>query len=249
MFQKVMRLFEKVGTIHFWGDYFDGRFFVADIVMRRKADYILDIGCGAGVLLMLTESKNRIGVEMKFESLKDAKRTDGDIQCVQADAGYLPFRDGFCPLVLTMHLFPVMKSMNAEWRNAVREIERIETDGAEILITGANRLSRHFEKSHSLEDRRAYLHYAEIMEEVEKSHDVTVEGYGPHSRAVMYPFKKIVFRIPDRILEGLRIERAICGLLKSKRFLKDGRSYVIQGRKTGAAHTEMLKHKTDDKTA
>jgi hypothetical protein len=59
---------------------------------------------------------------------------------------------------------------------------------------------------------------------------VIVEGYGPFSKIIMYPLK-IIYKIPDKITETLLIESLLHRILRSKRFLKDGRSYIINCKK------------------
>ncbi len=234
MFRRIMELFGIVGMRHFWGDYFDSRFYIAEMVRRRRTRYTLDLGCGAGVMLFLADSAERIGIEMELGPLIDAKKLDPRIEFIQADARNLPLRNGFCDRTLTMHLFPVMQNLNADWRQAVAEIQRISSGNSEILITGANRMSRHFQKTHDIDHRRAYLRHDEICDELGKHFSLRVMGYGPYSRAFMYPWKKILFKIPDKILEGLGVERFVFGCLGSGRFLRDGRSYVITGKRQDA---------------
>ncbi len=235
MFRKIMKLFRIVGMRHFWGDYFDSRFYIAEMVRRKRTRYTLDLGCGAGVMLFLADSAERIGIEVKLEPLIDAKRLDPRMEFIQADARNLPLRDGFCDRTLTMHLFPVMHCLNMDWKQAVAEIQRISSDNSEILITGANRMSRHFQKTHDIDHRRAYLRHDEICDELGKHFSVDVTGYGPHSRVLMYPWKRSLFKISDKILERLGIERLVFCCLRSKRFLRDGRSYVITGKRQDAS--------------
>ena len=81
MFRKVIDFFNIVGMKHFWGDYFDSRFLIANIISKEKNSYILDIGCGAGVLLHLSNSKNKIGIEIEFNVLKQAQKLDNSSGC------------------------------------------------------------------------------------------------------------------------------------------------------------------------
>ena len=229
MFRKVIDFFNIVGMKHFWGDYFDSRFLIADIISKEKNSYILDIGCGAGVLLHLSNSKNKIGIEIELSALKQAQKLDNSINFIQADANHLPLKNNFCDLVLTMHLFPVMKTAGVDWKNAISEINRISTKNSNILIAGDNRMSKHFERTHSLEHRKSYLKYNEIINELQKYFSLDVEGYGPYSNIFMYPFK-ILFKFPDYFLEKFKIEIIIFNLLKSKNFLINGRSYIIHAK-------------------
>ena len=66
----------------------------------------------------------------------------------------------------------------------------------------------------------------EQVKEFEDKFTVTLEGWGPHSRFIMYPFK-IIYKIPDLINEKFGIEKLLYKISKSKKYLKEGRSYVI----------------------
>jgi len=230
MFRKIIRFFNVVGMKHFWGDYFDSRFLVADIISKKNSSYILDIGCGAGVLLHVSNSKNKIGIELEFDALKKAHKLDGDIELIQADANHLPLRDNFCDMILAMHLFPVMKTAGIDWKPAISEINRISVNNSNILVTGANRMSKHFEHTHPIEHRKSYLQYAEIVNELESFFTVNIDGYGPYSKFFMYPLK-FIFKLSDSFLDKFKIEKFIFNFLKSKKFLVNGRSYIIYAKK------------------
>lgn len=230
MFQKIIKLFQLVGMVHFWGDYFDSRFYIAKIISMKKTDYTLDLGCGAGIMLFFANSPNKIGIEVEINVLKQAKKLDPKIELIQADANYLPFKENFCSRILAMHLFPVMKNIGIDWKKSIKEIQRISSSDSEILITGANRLSKHFEKTHSIKHRKSYLRYDEIENELKNYFKTSVIGYGPYSKYFMYPFK-LIFKFSDKILEKFKLENWIFNFLGSEKYLKNGRSYIIQGKK------------------
>jgi len=66
-------MFKRVGLEHFWGDFFDSRFYIAWLLSKKKDTMILDIGCGAGVLLHSTQAPLKVGTDVSFEYLKNAK--------------------------------------------------------------------------------------------------------------------------------------------------------------------------------
>jgi ubiquinone/menaquinone biosynthesis C-methylase UbiE len=219
-------MFKNIGLKHFYGDFFDSRFYVSHLLLKNKSKNMLDIGCGLGVILHAAPNCFKIGTDISFESLKDAKKLNKNIEYVQSDAQFLPFKDDFFTTITAMHLFPVINNMGGNWKLSINEVKRIAAKKSIIFITGANRPSRHFGKTHPLKHRKNYLKHTEQVTEFEDKFDVSLEGYGPHSRFLMFPFK-IMYKIPDSVSEKLCIEKLLFWFTKSKKYLKNGRSYVI----------------------
>jgi len=224
--KSIYKLYKKVGSEFFWGDFFDSRFYVIYLLSKNEIDTILDIGGGVDVLLHSIPASNKIEIDTSLDSLKKTKILNQNIELIQSDARYLPFRNQTFQNILAMHLFPVMKVYDQDWQKAVSEVKRIANKNSELFITGANRMSKHFEKTHELEKRKAYLNYEELTDSLKDCFNIQVEGYGPHSKIVMYILKKIFYKLPEKFVEKLLIERMLFRLLRSRRFLKDGRSYV-----------------------
>ena len=80
--------------------------------------------------------------------------------------------------------------------------------------------------TNSRKPQKKYLTYQEQADFFKNEFLVSVEGYGPHSKLIMYPIK-IVYKIPEQITDSLGLERLLYRLLRSKRYLKNGRSYVM----------------------
>ncbi len=126
-----------------------------------------------------------------------------------------------------MHLIPVVENFRGDdWLKSANEMVRISKENCEIILTGANRMSRHFTKTHTLESRKKYLTYQDQVNFFKNKFKVSVEGYGPHSKKIMFPLK-ILYKIPDSITTNLGIDKLLFKFLRSKRYLKNGRSYVI----------------------
>ena len=226
--RKIFDLFKIVGLDSFWGDYFDSRFYIASLLSQKKISSILDIGCGTGVLLHTSNADIKVGLELSFDSLKEAKKINSEINFIQGDARYLPFKENTFEIILTMHLFPVMKNLKLDWKQAVNEIVRIQiSNKSTIIITGANRMSKYFEKTHKLNYRKSYLTYNEIADLFKKYFKVNVEGYGPHSKYIMFLLKKIIYKFSDNFSEKLGLDNFLFRFLKNEKYLKDGRSYII----------------------
>jgi ubiquinone/menaquinone biosynthesis C-methylase UbiE len=226
MHKKIFEMYKTVGLNHFYGDFFDSRFYISYLLSRNPPKKILDIGCGVGILLNAAPECFKVGTDISFNSLKHAKKLNQKIQYVQCDAQFLPFKEECFSTITAMHLFPVINIHGGNWKLAINEVKRIAETNSTVLITGANRTSRHFNKTHKVEDRKKYLRHVEQVKEFEDKFNVTLEGWGPHSKFIMYPFK-IIYKIPDLINEKFGIEKLSYKISKSKKYLKNGRSYVI----------------------
>lgn len=226
MYKEIYEKFKIIGINHFYGDFFDSRGYISHLLSKIKTDNILDVGCGAGVLLSCMPSCFKVGIDMNFDALKQIKKLDKNIEVILSDAQFLPFKSNVFTTITAMHLFPVINILDGNWNQSVDEVNRVAKEENLLLITGANRTSKHFIKTHSLDDRKKYLTYDEQKKVLENHYNVELEGFGPHPNWVMFPFK-IIYKIPDKITKALGIEKIIFKFLKSKKYLKNGRSYVM----------------------
>lgn len=228
MHKKILKLFEIVGMKYFWGNYFDSRFYIGYLISKKKTHTILDIGCGCGIFLYLSNASRKIGLDLSLESLQNAKKLDPTLDLICGDVTNLPFRDGFFMYIIAVQILAELKKANLDWKKGMNEIIRIAgKKNSEIIFSGNNRASRHFKK-YDLESRKKYLTYREQLKLLNKEYEITVEGYDPLSKVIMFVLKKFFYNIPEKIAESLYIERLIHRLLRSKSFLKEGRSYIIR---------------------
>jgi len=227
MSQKIIKMFNKVGMEYFFGDLFDARFYVSYLLCKKQSKILLDIGCGPGILLNSSNAPLKIGLDISLESLKKGKILNPKMELIQADATQLPLKNNCFSNIISMHLIPVVKILRGDdWIKSANEIVRISKENSEIILTGANRMSRHFTKTYTLESRKKYLTYQDQVNFFKNKFEINVEGYGPHSKKIMFPLK-ILYKIPDHIATSLGIDKLLFKFLRSKRYLKNGRSYVI----------------------
>ncbi len=226
MHKEIFEKFKNIGLKYFYGDFFDSRVYVSYKLTKIKTENILDLGCGSGVLLSCVPQCLKIGIDMDFDALKQTKKLDDTIEPILCDAQFLPLKNNVFETITAMHLFPVINNMEGNWEKAMEEVHRVSKKKSMLMITGANRTSRHFKKTHSIDHRKKYLNYKQQIEILDKNYEIIVDGYGPHSNWIMYALR-IIYKIPEMILKLFNIEKFIFWLLKSKRYLKNGRSYVI----------------------
>ena len=228
MHKKILKLFKITGTKYFWGNYFDSRFYIGSLISKKKTNTILDIGCGCGIFLHLSNADRKIGLDLSLESLHNAKKLEPTMDLICGDATNLPFKDDFFTYIIAVQILAELKKSNLDWKKGMNETIRVaKKNNSEIIFSGNNRASRHFEK-YDLKSRKKYLTCNEQLEILNDKYSVIAEGYDPHSKVIMFILKKIFYNIPEKIIEGLYIEKILHRLLRSKRFLKNGRSYIIQ---------------------
>nr|MDO8076916.1 class I SAM-dependent methyltransferase [Candidatus Freyarchaeota archaeon] len=134
-------------------------------VTFRRADLILDAGCGTGMLLEKIPKEHAVGVDFSREMIKRAKNKNKSSNLVRADLSNLPFKDNTFSKVLGVTIL-----QNVEHPlKAVREIRRVtKKKGLTILST--------LKKKTTKEEIRKLIRNAQLKEkEVYKiSEDIVI---------------------------------------------------------------------------
>ncbi len=103
---------------------------------------VLDVGCGTGLLFshVAPEAQTVVGVDASRKLLlraKDRANRFSNIHIVQADADYLPFKNGFFRVIFA---FTVLQNMPRPLET-LRELRRTATiDAAFIVVTGLKKV-------------------------------------------------------------------------------------------------------------
>lgn len=102
----------------------------------RCDDFILDLGCGSGLLFPLISSKVSlvVGVDVSRELLFMAKKegNESNIHLVQADADHLPFQIGRFNIVFA---FTVLQNMPSPLRT-LKQIRLVTKKEGKAIVTG-----------------------------------------------------------------------------------------------------------------
>lgn len=228
MHKKVYNLWKEKGTKYFWGDLLDSRFYIAYLVSKWKDEMVLDVGCGTGILLHFSKAKLKIGLDLSLDSLKVAKdMNDPNMELIQADSKFIPLKSNKFSKILAIYIISSLHEGDEEGRRKVMsEIKRLSSEKAEVLIAGANRTSKFFKKKYSEELNQSYTRFPEIVDFFKDDFMVNVEGYGAFSKPVMF-LLRFIYKMPEKFVENCGIEKVLFKILKSKKFLIDGRSYII----------------------
>ncbi len=98
---------------------------------------VLDVGCGSGLFFSQVAAKAGmvVGVDISHKLLlkaKDAAKVFGSVFVLQADADYLPFKDGFFSAVFA---FTVLQNM-PDPSETLAELKRVAKPGASVVVSG-----------------------------------------------------------------------------------------------------------------
>ena len=126
------------------------KFALKNLHLKPKS-LVLDVGCGTGLLFDYLSSKVGflVGIDISKNILREAKRkldSKNNVFLIQADADYLPFRNGIFDVVFAITLLQNMPSPSI----TLKEMRRVARSGALILVTG-------LKKSFGFEEFRSIL--------------------------------------------------------------------------------------------
>ena len=103
--------FQKIDSKRWWGDDFDVRFFLLNILKKIERSTVLDIGGGVGIILSEVSKNNlKINVDFSFDDLSRCKKEFSDIECVCASMDYLPLKNDSVDFVICANLLEVAKT-------------------------------------------------------------------------------------------------------------------------------------------
>jgi len=223
MYQKIYQLWKEIGLDGFWGDFFDVRFYLIFLLRGRKRENIIDIGCGSGVISYFVNSSLKIGIDLSNEALQNAKKLNPKMELIQASMYNLPIKHKSIKTVLSAH---VIQALPEDMRiKACNEIKNITSKDGEIYMTCANLMSEHFqEKIKNIKSINFNPH--ELIKIFSEGYNVDLKGYGPYSKNIMF-LLKFIYKIPESVIEILKIEELIQSKLLLKKKIHRGKGCIL----------------------
>lgn len=218
-----------------WGDRLDSRFIALWYLKTLKNKRILDVGCGAGIVLSELEGSNqKYGVDISSTRVSLAKNILGDNANVQkADMFNLPFDKDSFDVVIFFGMFTEVED-NEERVRCLKEMERVLKEDGELIITVAN---------------KDYLCWGEKGSRV--SYCILDSLLKDRFNKVIYgfnPLPEFPLFLPNRVIERIPWIWNILIYLMKKRFMyKYCRSFlVLAGKKfTCDGMQDFMKNKID----
>ena len=199
---RVTRAWHTQAPHLWWGDAVDARFVVADTLGSLNDVRVLDIGCGAGVLLSEAAVTNvRIGMDYSMESLHLARRLDASFRLCRGDMLALPFQDGAFDVVVFCGMMEVPQ--RARKVQAVQELARVLRPGGHLLLTTPNRRYPRYRRQDLM------VTYEELQDLLRPFFDADIRGFNPFPPFPYFLPNQMLARVPGiwRILTGLMERR------------------------------------------
>lgn len=184
----------KLAPYFWWGDYIDVRFFLAYQVSKEKKKKILDIGCGAGIILsMASDSCFKCGIDIDLVSLNYAKTIVPNGYFFKSKASFLPFKDNVFEIILLSHLLGEINDKK-EKEIIMKEVYRCLKQNGLLLITNTNRdnfiTGRFRDKKLSLKELKELV----LKEDFEIK---SIIGWNP--------IPSFIFFLPKKIKKGYQL--------------------------------------------
>jgi 2-polyprenyl-3-methyl-5-hydroxy-6-metoxy-1,4-benzoquinol methylase len=140
-----------------------------------RAQKILDVGCGAGLLTENLVTQNTIwGVDISLSLLTLAKQKG--LKTILSSAEALPFKNQDFDIVLCVGVIPYYKEPD----KIISEIRRAIKPGGKVVVTStansyALRFVRYMKNISGLKSQLEHLYTCEEMEQLLKSEEIRIE--------------------------------------------------------------------------
>ena len=211
--RRVRDKWRRYAPDRWWGDSVDVRFHLARELCKLQGCAILDIGCGAGILLSEVNTTNhRYGLDVAMNALQAANTLDDGAGWVCSSMYALPFNNASFDIVVAAHVVPgadfaVPDGEAERWQRCmVREIRRVLKKGGRLLLTTPNR-------GHWAYQRVSKLTCDELLCLLTPDFTVTIRGYNPLPPFPFFLPPRMMSWVPRRIWRYLFIPSPLLALV------------------------------------
>jgi len=233
--KRIVEKWHKYAPDLWWGDPLDVRFYLCSRLKKLRDVRILDVGCGAGIILseIPDDGNVKVGVDLSKKFLDVAKLLNKNSDFVLADMHHLPFRDGVFNFVIVACSFSVFDcavperlAKTSQPQRLVEQVYRSLVKRGTLLLTTPNREHRVYEKSNKAD--RQTLNRLLIPYFIFKTF-----GYNPLPRPVD---TFVRFSCSSRlrglnILSGTLTAKILAFISKAQLFRGKGKFFFVVGEK------------------
>ena len=226
LIKKIISLWNQIGNRGFWGGIFDSRFYVINSIYNKNFNTLLDLGSGRGIILHLIKAKVKVGIEIDFEAILDAKKLDSSLEIICGDSLNLPFKENCFNTILSMYSVSGFR-LSDDRKRVFEEVYRVSSKRkSELIFTENNILSKYLKKV-PLEKRRVHLKIDELIDFFKDKYKIRVKWYNAFPKWRLYLLKIILLKSPNLFLKKFDLEERIFHSLISEKEKKDSRAFIF----------------------
>ena len=220
--RRVTRTWKAQAPHLWWGDAVDARFLVAEALGRLDSLDVLDVGCGAGVLLSEVAGTNRrVGIDRSPEAICLAGRLDPSLRLCRADMLALPFRDAAFDVVVFCGMLEV--PLREHKPLAVQELARVLRPGGQLFLTTPNRRYPRYRR------HAVMVTYEELQDLLAPYFNVQIRGFNPVPPFPYFLPNKVLARVPG-------IWRILVALMEQGIGTRSGCAFLVKAVKRAEGH-------------
>lgn len=226
LIRKIFSLWNQIGNRGFWGGIFDSRFYVINSIYNKNFDTLLDLGSGRGIILHLIQAKLKVGIEIDFDAIQDAKKIDSSLEIICGDSLNLPFKENCFSTILSLYSVSGFRRQD-ERKRVFEEIYRVSSKSKSRLIFTENNILSKYLKKVPLEKKRVHLKIDELINFFKDKYKIKIKWYNSLPKWRLYLLKMILLKSPDLFLIKFNLEERIFESLKSEKEKKDSRAFIL----------------------
>ncbi len=187
--ERIKIKFAQYAPQEYWGDDLDVRYLLISELKKLKNKLILDIGCGAGIILSeLDKSNRRFGIDKNLKSLLIAQQLNPDSCFVRGDIDNLPVVKELFDIIILAGVI----EYSSNKQNLLKQISRIlKRDGILFLTTNNRRYSYYITHPN-------LLSFEQIVTSLDPYFTFQIKGYNPIPPLLFFLPKALKVRMNRR---------------------------------------------------
>jgi len=189
-----------------WGDNLDVRFVLCEELSKLRNKTILDIGCGAGIILSETDDSNlKIGFDINESQVRITKLIDPNILAYVGNMYSIPHKDNSFDVVILSNILEITDQKEELLKNIYN---LLKTDGIMFFTTPNGNHNKYFGGNK--------MSYGEICKFLDKYYDTDIFYFNPFPEY-----------LPKRALANIPLTWTILKKLMKYPFFKESCKYYF----------------------
>lgn len=201
-----------------WGDNLDVRFVLCEKLSTLRDKTILDIGCGAGIILSeIDDSNSKIGFDINESQLRLTKKIDPDILAYVGNMYSIPHKENSFDVVILSNILEIADQKD----NLLKNISNLLKDKGVMFFTTPNGNHKKYRGGNK-------MGYEKTYQSLNKYYDFEISYFNPFPEF-----------LPKRALASIPLTWIILKKLMRYSFFKDSCKYyycVCRKKSNGQKH-------------